>query len=189
LLSGPVAVGKTSVTEVLTTLHGIKRLRTGAYLAELARQRGFAVNRTSLQSIGDDLDDATDYRWVLNDVAVPAFAGGHPMDRWLLDSVRKPQQVGHFRNVYGRSIVHVHLQADEGLLKERYERRRASGGDYSNDVPYEVAIRHPNEIASRHLHAIADAMVDVSALTAVEAANQVARHCELNGGLACARSS
>ena len=173
LLSGPLAVGKSSVADVLVADCSFTRLRTGTYLVELARKHGKPITRSTLQKIGDDLDEETDFRWPIERVAMPTLTAAPTGGSWLLDSVRKPRQVQHFREQYGDAVIHAHLIAEENVLEDRYERRRASGGDYSQDVSYQIAIQHPNELAARSLGSIADFTLDLTSTTAADIATRI----------------
>lgn len=171
LLSGPIAVGKTSVRQELLAAHGYDYVRSSAYLIELARKQGGDKSRTSLQDLGDRLDRETDYRWVLDEVARPAVAA-HPSKLcWLIDAVRKKRQVEHFRAAFGPLVLHVHLHAPEEVLQERYSTRLVSAIDA---MPYDVAIRHENEVASRDLIHIADLVLDANIAPPQELAREIA---------------
>lgn len=136
-------------------------MRTGAYLAERAARKGLLPNRSSLQEIGDKLDNETDYQWIVDEVARPALASKPEALFWLLDSVRKKKQIEHFRAAFGSSVFHAHLVAPEELLRKRYEARLAEGGEYEGNIPYEVAAKHPNEVSARDLTGVADTIVSV----------------------------
>ena len=110
--------------------------------------------------LGDQLDDTTDYQWLIMDVAVPLIQGEPDKKRWLLDSVRKERQVAHFRARFGEAVKHVHVVAPEDELRRRYEARHKAGGDHATDTSYDYAITHPNETASRAVGAIADLTID-----------------------------
>lgn len=161
LLSGPVAVGKTSVANSLTSHLGFERVRSGTFLQNKAKELGSQADRASLQALGDKLDDETDYRWIVDDVAAVAIRNNISQNSWLIDAVRKDKQVEHFRSTFGNVVLHIHLIADECSLKDRYEKRLASGGEYDGKIQYEEAILHPNEQASRSLKSCADLVVDV----------------------------
>lgn len=170
LLSGPIAVGKTSVRQQLINAHDFDFVRSSAYLKAIADAQGHGDLRVDLQNLGDRLDIETDYRWVLDNVAQPGFSASPGQKRWLVDAVRKRRQVEHFRDAFGHRVLHVHLDAPESVLQKRYELRAGSTG---NITPYHVAISHENEIASRGLVDIADIVFDASVLTPVEVAEAI----------------
>jgi adenylosuccinate synthase len=157
LLSGAMGAGKTAVGVLLSSADRFCKLSTSGYLKSYGATLGADGERMALQDLGDRLDVETDYRWVIDDVTVPALAAAPDVDRWLLDAARKPRQVEHFRNAFGSSVRHVHLTAPEPVLIERYTTRMMPG-----DTPYEVAVLHPNEVAARSLEHHADIVVDTS---------------------------
>lgn len=168
LLSGPLAVGKTSVCDALIQTYGYERIRSSPYLVEIARNQDLPSDRTGLQNLGDRLDTETDYRWVVDSVAMPLFRKKPEQSLWLFDSVRKRRQIEHFLATVGRmACFHVHLTADEAAIRNRYQSR---GGDLAN---YESEVSHDNERAARALEADCDLLVDISSRSCVEASEEI----------------
>lgn len=167
LLSGPVAVGKSTLATQLVKDHGFRTIRSGNYLRSVATHLGSGTTRRALQELGDALDLRTDYLWLIDDVASPQVEAAPDHARWLLDSVRKERQVEHFRSRFPR-VVHVHLTATDEDVRARYDVRLASGGEYEGGTPYDEAIAHSNEVASRGLIRIADHVVDSTGDAVVE---------------------
>ena len=172
LLSGPLAVGKTTLRERLLTEHGFEYVRSSQYLMEKARREGLPMDRRGLQELGDRLDRDTDYHWVVDDVAKPSMAALPSQDDWLVDAVRKVRQVEHFRNMAAATVRHVHLTAPDTVLRERYELRRLQGSG-KDSVPYEDAIAHDNEKKARSLIGIADLVLDMSEMSVEEAVERI----------------
>ncbi len=181
LLSGPVAVGKTTLRQLLLKENGFEYVRSSAYLMELAARQGDGISRSSLQELGDRLDEATDYKWVLDAVAVPAMAAYPEHKRWLVDAVRKERQVAHFRAEFGPAVMHVHLAAAEHVLRQRYEGRVDGLGAPGDTTPYDIAIAHANEVAARGLISLADLVIDTQLTSPQEAASLVLAHFAANG--------
>jgi cytidylate kinase len=174
LLSGPIAVGKTAVRDELVANHRFDYVRSGRYLTEMANHRVLTVGRTSLQDLSDQLDEETDFRWLLDDVIVPALSEKANVDRWIVDAVRKPEQVRHIRQMAGGPVVlHIHLTAPEPVLEQRYQARRALQPQNLDSIPYHGAVNHPNEATSRGLYQIADEMYDTELIGARELAMRV----------------
>jgi adenylosuccinate synthase len=173
LVSGPVAVGKSAVATVLIQEHGFQGIKSSQYLRDLAQQRNVGQGRTDLQALGDQLDEQTDYRWLIDDVAARAMAEAPQQERWLLDAVRKARQVEHFRKRFGDAILHAHFSAPETVLEQRYSGRLAAGGEHPGNTSYADAIRHPNEIASRNLVEIADIVIDLEHTSSQDAASAI----------------
>ena len=168
LLSGAVGAGKTAVAQILEAGTHFRRLSTSGYLRNYGNGLGSGAERLQLQELGDQLDLETDFRWVVDDVALPAFAGHPSASSWLLDAVRKSRQVEHFRERLGPLVRHVHLRAPEDVLRERYTRRLGA-----NDTPYDSAITHPNEVAARNLEHLADLVFDTSRLAPTTVASSI----------------
>ncbi|SFT97560.1 AAA family ATPase [Paraburkholderia aspalathi] len=175
LLSGPLAVGKTTLRERLVSEHGFEYVRSSRFLMEMARRENLLIDRRSLQELGDRLDRETDYRWIVDDVAKPSMDALPSQDRWLVDAVRKARQVEHFRRMAPATVRHVHLTAPEVVLRDRYEKRRLEGND-KDSAPYDEAIAHDNERAARSLIEVADLVLDMSEMTVGEAIDLIVSH-------------
>jgi hypothetical protein len=160
LLSGPIAVGKTSLRNVLVAQHEFEYVRSSNYLRELVQRESGKEKRSSLQDLGDELDLRTDYRWLLEDVAMPGFAAAPQIHRWLVDAVRKSRQIAHFRERFGTVVLHVHLTASEEILQARYKSRMETMPEVADLTSYDAAINHDNEKLSRGLIDIADLVID-----------------------------
>ncbi|WP_208448835.1 hypothetical protein [Burkholderia cenocepacia] len=168
LLSGPVRSGKSSVAQVLKTDHGFHGISTGGYLRSYVRPGAGDITRSWLQDLGDQLDLKTDFAWVVDSVAIPAVKAAPATESWLLDAVRKPRQVEHFRAQFPYVVRHVHLHAPESVLQARY-----GAGLSSGDPIYSLAIAHPNEVAARSLGIFADQIFDTEQASASEIAEQI----------------
>lgn len=72
----------------------------------------------------------------------------------------------------------MHLSAPDLILEARYNERLARGGEHPGNTTYADAVRHPNEIASRNLHSIADLVVDLEHTSSQEAALAILRKWE-----------
>jgi adenylosuccinate synthase len=82
--------------------------------------------------------------------------------------VRKERQVEIFRQRFGRAVRHVHLTAPEDILRQRYEARLASESTHVGITPYNEMAEHPNEVSSRSLIRLADAVFDTSRMSSSE---------------------
>ncbi|MBR8300435.1 AAA family ATPase [Burkholderia multivorans] len=162
LLSGPLAVGKTTLRDYLVGTHAFDYVRSSAFLLNKARREGIPADRRGLQELGDRLDAETDFRWIVDGVALPSLSASPSKTRWLVDAVRKPKQVEHFKALEDVNVVHVHLTAPEDILRKRYEATLAGSTVGLSAASYEAAISHPNEVAARSLIQIADIVVDVT---------------------------
>ena len=170
LFSGPIAVGKSTVSSILENQHGYERIRTSRYLKSLLLSSHKQPSRTELQNCGDDLDIKTDYNWVIDDVFLPALSQSPSQQKWLFDSVRKPQQISNFKQKFGAQVIHFHLTASEALLIQRYTDHESNS---NNEVSYMTATSHENEVISRSLIALADYVIEVDKLTSEEIVKEI----------------
>ncbi|WP_158014482.1 AAA family ATPase [Ralstonia solanacearum] len=167
-MSGASGAGKSSVATELEQQFQFWRISSSGFLRSYAGQLSPGREKHQLQDLGDRLDEETDFAWIVNDVAVPAINSAPEQPSWLLDAVRKPRQVQHFRERFGPRVRHIHLSAPEAILERRYKERVKPG-----DTTYEEVVTHPNEIASRSLGTIADQTFDTSTLSPAEIAHSI----------------
>jgi adenylosuccinate synthase len=168
LLSGASGAGKSSVAKVLEDAFQFKRISSSGYLRTYGIAHKVGGEKQQLQDLGDRLDLETGYLWIVTDVAIPSISASPEYKHWLLDAVRKPRQVEHFKNQFGHTVRHVHLSAPNEILQQRYNSRAKP-----SDTPYEDVIRHPNEITARSLGNIADCTIDTSQLSPEDIAQHV----------------
>lgn len=171
LLSGAVTAGKSSLAAALVAHHGFRKISTSGYLTEMAAAQGLENRREILQSLGDRLDDETDYSWPIN-VAQRLIDDGQHDGPWLLDAVRMDRQVHHFRAAFG-PVLHVHVTAHEEVLRSRYLVRQGLKDRRDTQGTYDELVKHPNEVSSRALQFIADLVFDSNSKSAAAMADAV----------------
>ncbi|WP_439504134.1 AAA family ATPase [Methylophaga sp.] len=170
LLSGPVGVGKSSVALALENQFDFIRLKSSSFLMQKASSLGLEQTRSNLQNLGDELDIATDYFWVVSEVVVPVIKSTPQHKFWLFDSVRKERQVKHFKDEFGcKAVYHFHLTADESTLQSRFLSRDSS----ATTADYLATISHSNEKASRSLLSTADHVLDIGNKTLDEIISEI----------------
>jgi adenylate kinase family enzyme len=165
LLSGPIAVGKSSFADRMINNYGFQKISSSNFLKRCLEKAEVPLSREALQQLGDRLDIETNFTWLVEDVVKPKLAEDTAQNFWLIDAVRKPEQVAIFKHSF-EDVFHVHLTADEQILKSRYSNRLQTGQGAEGVTTYEKAIEHPNEIVSRSLSQFADLIVDTGHLTA-----------------------
>jgi adenylosuccinate synthase len=163
-----MASGKTSVSAVLQECFKFLPISSSAFLRGQLAARNEPPDRLNLQEFGDSLDRATNFSWLIESVAKPAIDGRPDADNWLLDAVRKSQQVELFRLSFGNALMHVHFVAAESVLQQRYAKRGPS-----HLAEYQACVRHPNEQNTRSLGRMADKVFDTGTHTTAEIANQI----------------
>ncbi|MBJ9661242.1 AAA family ATPase [Burkholderia gladioli] len=168
LLSGASGAGKSSISKELERRFQFCRISSSGYLRSYGQSLSAEGEKHQLQELGDRLDDETDFIWIVDEVAAPTINRAPEQSNWVLDSVRKPRQVLHFRHRFGPHIRHIHLAAPEAVLVQRYNERAKPG-----DTPYAEVIAHSNEITTRSLGSIADHIFDTSALSPADIAQRI----------------
>ncbi|MEE4997439.1 ATP-binding protein [Pseudomonas alliivorans] len=156
LISGPIASGKSTVTNELISKYGFESLSSGDYLRNLLKSKQQPATRKELQELGDSLDAETNYRWLAERISKDKIKNSDNK-KWIIDCVRKPQQVSSHRDCFGTSIVHIHITAEPEILKARHLSRTLT-----SEKDYNDAKNHTNEISSEKLFNIADLVLSTS---------------------------
>jgi adenylate kinase family enzyme len=163
-----MASGKTSVSAALQEHFDFFPISSSSFLRAQLVGQGEVPDRHKLQELGDSLDRTTDFSWVIDSVARPAINARLDVDNWLLDAVRKSRQVELFKLHFAGVVMHVHLDALESVLQQRYAER-----GLNNLAEYQANMRHPNELNARALGRMADKVIDTGTHTAAEIASQI----------------
>lgn len=158
LLSGEICAGKSSVCTELTNRFGFTSVSTGGYLQKIALEKKLIADRITLQKLGDSLDKETNGEWLIH---AYEQSKNPQQRRYFLDSVRKRFQVEIFRNKIDDLVFHLHLSAPDGLLRERFEKRKDSLS-HDASISYEDAKKSATEINVKNLSEIADLNIDTS---------------------------
>lgn len=154
LISGPVAVGKTLLARGLAERFGFRVIRTSQMLADISH--ALPAERQAMQQRGRRLDEETNGQWVV-DAAQENIRKWQGEVRLVVDSIRIAEQAQAFRRAYDRRVLHVHLNASEPRLRERYASRSS---EYDEPPSYDDVARDPTEQQARSLDKIADVVVD-----------------------------
>ncbi|WP_046236515.1 ATP-binding protein [Pseudomonas syringae pv. coryli] len=170
LLSGPIAAGKSTIAKTLISKFGFKSLSSGDYLRALLVSDNLPTTRERLQELGDRLDLETNYEWLAEKVTCKAMTNKN-QKKWIIDSVRKPQQVDSHKELFGKAITHIHITASPSTLKDRYLARTDS-----TEIEYISAKMHPNEVSSENLNTNADLTFDTSTMSTEDICNAIAKH-------------
>ncbi len=157
-VSGPIAVGKSAFIDELVRLFGAVRISTRELIQSL---RSVPSERRALQEAGEELDRATDGKWVAD--ALAARADSLAADAIVIvDSVRIAKQVEHLRRTFGCQVWHVHLTAPYEVLSRRFLSRKQEG----DPTTYAEARANVTEAEVEQLGAIADERIDTDRLDA-----------------------
>ncbi len=156
IVSGPIAVGKSAFIGELVRRFGAVRISTRELIQSL---RSVQSERRALQEAGDELDRATDGKWVAD--ALAARASTLADDAFVIvDSVRIAKQVEHLRRAFGSQVWHVHLTAPDEVLSRRFLSRKLEG----DPTTYAEARANATEAEVEKLGAIADQCIDTDRL-------------------------
>src|SRR5260370_25864589 len=121
VLSGRVGAGKSALAGLLRDRIGAEVLKTKDLIAKLSAAK--LGNRRTRQLAGQRLDKLTGGRWVVDAVNERILSEAN-LELLVVDAARIPEQVRLIRQS-GWSVVHVHLEASEASLEERYKQRPA----------------------------------------------------------------
>ncbi|AUW47201.1 adenylosuccinate synthetase [Rhizobium leguminosarum] len=154
LLSGPISVGKSALVKEFELRFGAMKVSTRQLL--LRQEPG--GERDALIKLGLELDETTAGKWVLDNFLTLA---GKDLDTeiWLIDAVRTKDQIRHIRERFGDRVVHVHLSAPIGVLRQRYLDRPPELQEFAN---YDEAKQHGTEKNIEDLASIADRKLDAN---------------------------
>ena len=124
VISGHICTGKSELALRLKREFGYHIVSTSGILKSIAKAHHKPADRLALQSLGDDLDEKTNHKWLLDNVVQQAatLAADQPV---VVDNVRTWDQLQHFRTYHGFSVVHAHLWAPKKVLEQRYRRKNA----------------------------------------------------------------
>lgn len=157
VLSGKVGVGKSTVAARLCDDLGAIHAQTSSMI--LALRPGTQMTRVGLQREGNDLDRATDYGWISEELH--RIANAHPGRAIIVDAVRVPCQVGKIRALMP-SVFHIHLRAERREILARFaNRQRAIDGQ----IDYETLEADPSEQWDGDLAAVSDFTISTDNLT------------------------
>ncbi len=154
-LSGPVGVGKSSLTRILEQRFGGVTHST----REMLRSWGTAPERKALQNAGEAADRSTDGSWVASELEKVLTTADDQIV--IVDAIRIKKQIDHIRRRFGGQwrVWHVYVDADEAVLAERYARREKKIAEFAE---YEQLKESETERAIRSLRSVADRVVDAT---------------------------
>jgi adenylosuccinate synthase len=124
LITGRTCTGKTNLGKLLRDSFGYSVISTGRILADVAKEQNQPVDRLSLQTLGDERDHQTGYKWVF-DAVQQQETQMSPDTPIVVDNIRNAGQLEHFRKYRLRTVFHVHLYARSTELEERFCRKKA----------------------------------------------------------------
>jgi len=181
LLSGKVASGKSTLVQQLTRRFPDERihvLKTKDLIQELAKRRPtdtLRAERRAMQDFGDQLDRETEGKWV-RDGLVTLINQHMTLEAspiFIVDAVRILPQVRAIREAYGFSVIHIHLNAPEAELEERYKSRSSGLKELKS---YKEVEKNPTESRIGGLERSADVVVNTHACSPEDVLVRAATH-------------
>ena len=149
-ISGPMAAGKTTAARLLER-SGFCYCRFSEVLEEELRASGKAVNRSTLQSLGQmTFNSRFGQRRLQNKLAKRVEGAG----KIVVDGLRHPEDCAYLRERWGFAAVHVHIRAGTDLRGRRYAER--FGGSSSS---FRQASAHAMEQNVSVLERLADHLI------------------------------
>ena len=160
ILSGPICSGKSSLAKLLHLKYGAERIKTRELI--VAAKPKVARTRRALQRAGNALDKTEGPQWITNQLVrrIDHRGGTTPEGLYVIDSVRKREQVEAIRDAYGLTVYHIHLEAEGDVLRQRYQGRHAE-----DLTDYRAATAERTERGVRALANIADVVVQTDRCT------------------------
>src|ERR1039458_3689828 len=181
LLSGRVASGKSTLVQQLTRRFPDERihvLKTKDLIQELAKRRStdtLRAERRAMQDFGDQLDRETEGKWVRDGLVtlINQHTTLEASPIFIVDAVRILPQVRAIREAYGFSVIHIHLNAPEAELEERYKSRSSGLKELKS---YKEVEKNTTESRIGDLEESADVVVNTHACSPEDVLVRAANH-------------
>lgn len=153
VLTGQIASGKSTLAGSLTNIFSGFHLRSSDLIRKYLDKHGQNHDRSDLQSAGVSLDRETNFGWLSDVVPEPTYGS-----IVVVDSVRVPGQIDALRRRFGPGrVFHVHLTADDSVLRTRFVGRAES-------VEYDSVKSHEVEREVENFASVADLVCDTGRL-------------------------
>lgn len=143
-VSGPIAAGKTTVSEYLAS-QGYAYARYSHVLGELLKKDGREPSRTALQELGRSIHEEKKQRWLGKKVLNLLSGGGNA----VIDGLRFLEDHALMVETYGPAFSHFHINATFDKRKKRAAKNRSEdiGFDLSTTNTVEEEIGKLKQVA------------------------------------------
>jgi adenylosuccinate synthase len=176
LLSGPIAVGKTTLCDELVSRFGFQVFKTRELIQVLKK---VPTERGALQKAGEALDRSTNGDWIAKALGLKVQES-KIIDNIVVDSVRIKKQIDGVRRAFGTQVIHIHLTASIEELEKRYNARKLKA--HIEELPsYAEAREDPTERGVESLGKSADVVIDTGRCTDSDIVVRVASRLGLFG--------
>jgi len=154
----------------------LKHVKTVDFLKALGKD--IEHERGALQAYGERLDRRTQGKWVCDELLKVErnFAEDEIL---VVDSLRILSQVEAIRKGFGNRVIHIHLDADLGVLAGRYAAR--NNRDIRELPSYDDVQRNKTESNVPKLAKVADVVIETDRCTEKDVLIRVASHIGLYG--------
>lgn len=160
-LSGPICSGKSTLAKLLVEKNGAIKVKTNEILRDL--KPNAKASRFGLQKLGDQLDKQTNGKWVADGVLRKLGPIDHNANQLIvIDAIRIEPQLLELRRAVDVLVVHIHLEANDAALADRYSKR---DGDIQEFPNYEKARQNRTEKHVQSLANIADVVIETDRCT------------------------
>ncbi|MCB8839497.1 ribonuclease H-like domain-containing protein [Aurantimonas sp. VKM B-3413] len=145
-ISGPIAAGKTTLARELEAL-GFAYARFSEVIDDELRARGLPLDRIERQRLGAEIHRTGRQRWL----AGRTLARVGDAERVVIDGLRFADDHAFFGEIMGGSYLHVFVDADEALRRERYALRSDDDFSVAASADVESGIEILRGLAHRRL--------------------------------------
>jgi predicted nuclease with RNAse H fold/uncharacterized protein YprB with RNaseH-like and TPR domain/dephospho-CoA kinase len=173
-ISGKICAGKTTAARVLEQ-HGWAYTRFSLVIDDEIVNRGEALDRTTRQRVGIELNRTKGQRW-LCDKVLDRVSGQKLI---VVDGLRFPEDHAFFAERFGSHFIHLHIKAPSEIRSHRYQQGERDG------LPFEIADSQAVETKVDELERLANATLhNQSSLAelAINVVNSVKARCQGQDG-------
>ncbi len=155
VLTGEICTGKSTLASLLAERFHFKHCKTKIGLDEIAEKElnGKAPERDFYQKLGEQLDVQGGGKWVLEyfqQLNEKTFA---EHNLYVIDSARIIQQIAHIREAYSYFVYHIHLEASQESLKNRFL-QRGEIKDLPEQEQLEKYTRYKDDPTEKNVHTL-----------------------------------
>lgn len=172
-VSGRVGAGKSTLASLLAERYQARYVRTQDLMREHAEARETPLpnERRALQEFGEQLDAETSGAWVAQAISESLTSDDDGSALLIVDAVRRKDQIDHLREVFPSRVMHIHLDAPEQVLADRYRNRIS---DMQELPDYAAVAANTTESGVGQLQDEADVVINTARCTVEDVATRAA---------------
>jgi len=153
-VSGPLAAGKTTVSEILKN-KGYAYTRFSLVIDEILDERGLERNRSNRQLVGAEVNSSGRQR----ELAERTLQRVQGADKIVVDGLRFPEDHAFLIESFGLSYTHIFVSAEAPIRRQRYTRRFGQSGsrggcefDAASHSAIEERAEELSKLANQHFY-------------------------------------